>query len=170
MYRHFEDKDDLLAAVALDCQERLGAEIEKGLASAPADPLEQFRATGIALVRFAAAYPEHYRVMSLPGLSEGTQATKTKGGQQRDALAAAIAKGEIADLPLDDILLAAGAIVSGLAQMIIEGQLGHVSPERAEKLAIVVTGVLGVGLIPRGEDVHDPFTHQDVKATRKKKS
>ena len=33
--------------------------------------------------------------------------------------------------------------------MIVEGQLGEVSPARARELAIAVTGVLGVGLLPR---------------------
>ena len=55
VYRHFKDKDDLLAAVAAECSQRLGVEVAESLRKAPDNPLEQFRATGIALVKFAAS-------------------------------------------------------------------------------------------------------------------
>lgn len=171
VYRHFEDKDALLAAVALECQERLAAEVDGASAHAPPDVLEQFRATGIALVKFAAAYPEHYRAMCLPGVFANTEAARRRERaleEQRAAIEAAIARGEIADLPIDDVMLTANAIVTGLAQMIIEGQLGDVSPERAEQLAIAATGVLGVGFFPRAEDVHDPYKAHAVKGKRKR--
>ena len=171
VYRHFKDKDDLLAAVALECQERLGAEVAKGLEHAPPDALEQFRATGIALVRFAAANPEHYRAMCIPGVFGDTEASRKKdqaNARQREAVAAAIARGEVSKLPVDDVMLAANALVTGLAHLIIEGQLGEVSPERAEQLAIAATGARGVGFIPRGEDLHDPFKGHAVRGARKK--
>jgi AcrR family transcriptional regulator len=173
VYRHFEDKDALLAAVAAECAERLGATMVQAVAEAPDDPLERFRATGIASVRFAVAYPEHYRALSVPGLSERTppeQRTRQTEWQdsQRRALADAQARGQIAPLPLDDVLLAANALVGGLAHMITEGRLGKVDDARATELAIAATSVLGIGLVPRAEPLEDsrPEACRDDKRAR----
>nr|MBA3541734.1 TetR/AcrR family transcriptional regulator [Deltaproteobacteria bacterium] len=65
VYRHFADKDDLLVAVASECAERLAAVMVEAVERAPAHPLERFRATGIAYVRFAVAHPEHFRAIGV---------------------------------------------------------------------------------------------------------
>lgn len=162
-YRHFRDKDELLAAVAAECAERLAQMVEASVAEAPADdPLAQFRQEGIALVEFAVAHPEHFRALNLPGFSarlpeEQQQRLHASREAQRRALAAAQEAGAIASIPLDDLLLAANSLVHGLGHLIVEGQLGEVSPERARQLAVAVTGVLGVGLLPRrGEGAVPP--------------
>jgi AcrR family transcriptional regulator len=167
VYRHFEDKDDLLAAVAADCSDRLAAAMIDGVASAPPDPLERFRATGIALVRFAVAHPEHFRAMNLPGLAERTPAVQRDKeaawlAEQRRALAAAQDDGGLAQLPIDDILLAANALMVGLAHMIVEGKLGAVDDARAVELATIATRAIGVGFVPRSEPVQDPRDRVEV--------
>jgi len=153
-YRHFRDKDELLAAVASECLARLGAVVAAAVAAAPPDPLEQFRANGIAYVQFAAAHPEHFRAMTIPGLvarlpaAEQQQLAEVRA-EQRRALAAAQDAGLIAAIPLDELLLSANALVHGLAHVIVEGQLGAVDAARATELAIVATRTLGIGLVPR---------------------
>jgi hypothetical protein len=124
------------------------------VANAPSDALERFRATGIAIVRFAVAHPEHFRALSVPGLLERVpldQRAKRLAWQDAEAqlLYEAQQRGEIVDLPLLDVLLAANATMQGLAHMIIEGSLGPIDDARAVELAIAVTQVLGVGLLPR---------------------
>jgi AcrR family transcriptional regulator len=162
VYRHFQDKDDLLAAVAADCYERFGEMIVASAAKAsPGDPLEQFRATGIAVVQFAVAHPEHYRAMNAPGIYERLPAEQRAAqegfiAEQRGALVAAQRAGRISDLPIDEILLAARVAISGLAHEIIEGRLGPVSGARATELATAVTRVLGIGLWPRDKNPVDP--------------
>ena len=52
-YRHFADKDALVRAVAADIAHRYAAVLAQAAAEAPPDPLSQFRATGVAAVRFA---------------------------------------------------------------------------------------------------------------------
>ncbi|MBA3464305.1 MAG: TetR/AcrR family transcriptional regulator [Deltaproteobacteria bacterium] len=162
VYRHFKDKDDLLAAVAADCYERFGDAIVASAEQAPPDdPLEQFRATGIAVVQFAVAHPEHYRAMNAPGLYERMPAEQRAAQEgfvaaQRESLAAAQAAGKIANLPLDDILLTATTAITGLAHAIIEGRLGDVDAKRATQLATAVTKVLGVGFWPREKNPIDP--------------
>jgi len=154
-YRHFRDKDELLAAVAAECAEQLGRMVAEAVAEAPADdPLAQFRQVGIANVAFAVAHPEHFRAMNLPGIAshlpaEQQQRLAASQEAQRRALAAAQEAGAIAPIPLDDLVLAATSLVHGLGHLIVEGQLGEVSPDRAREIAIAVTGVIGLGLLPR---------------------
>jgi AcrR family transcriptional regulator len=160
VYRHFDDKDALLAAVAAECADRLADAMVAAVAAAPPDPLERFRAVGIALVRFAVAHPEHFRALSVPGLADRTpteQRAKQQAWEaaQRQGLAEAQAAGAIAAFPLDDLMLAANSTIMGLAHAIIEGRLGEVDDARATQLAIAVTGVLGLGLIPREAPVAD---------------
>lgn len=172
VYRHFADKDALLVAVATQCAERLATAMGEAVAAAPPDPLEQFRATGIATVRFAVAHPVHYLMICMPGvldaIPEALRAKQTTFLEaQRQAILDAQARGLIADLPLDDLLLAATSLVSGLAHAIIEGRLGKVDDARATELAISITGILGLGLIPREEEVHDPYCDLKVKTKRR---
>ena len=154
VYRHFADKDALLVEVATQCAERLAVAMVEAVKAAPPEPLEQFRATGIATVRFAVAHPEHYLMICMPGVLDAIPAPmRAKQNAfletQRQAIIDAQARGEIADLPLDDLLLTASSLVSGLAHAIIEGRLGEVDDARATELAISATGILGLGLIPR---------------------
>ena len=156
-YRHFRDKDELLAAVAGECFDRLAATIEAALAEAADDALDQFRHVGIACVQFAAAHPEHFRAMNLPGIAERISAEQRSRVAafnlvQWQSIAAAQQAGTIAPIPLSDLVLAANALVHGLGSLIVQGQLGEVDAARAKRLAIAATGVLGIGLEPR----HDP--------------
>ncbi len=173
VYRHFRAKDDLLAAVAVECAERLAAVMVDAVANAaPDDPLDRFRATGIALVRFAVAHPEHFRAISIPGVLERTPHEQLDRqlawqSEQLRGLADAQARGLLAGVPLDTIVLTANALVMGLAHLIVEGKLGEVDDARATELAIAVTGLLGIGLIPRDEDVHDARQSLTLKGKRK---
>lgn len=155
-YRHFRDKEELLAAVAGDAAERLQAMIERAVSAAGGTALQQFRAAGIAHVQFVVAHPEHFRALNTPRIAERMPADAREkwtawNQAQRRALADARAAGQLAQIPLDDLWLAANALVHGLGHMIVEGQLGDVDAARATELAVAVTGVLGVGLVPRAE-------------------
>jgi AcrR family transcriptional regulator len=153
-YRHFKDKEELLAAVAGECAERLGELTERAVAAAAPNPLAQYRAAGIAYVQFVVAHPEHFRALNTPGIvarmpEEARRRWQQKEQENRQGLAAAQAAGAIAALPLDDVCLAAQALMHGLGHLIVEGQLGTVTPERATELAVAVTAVIGRGLAPR---------------------
>lgn len=162
VYRHFKDKDELLAAIAAECSERLAATVTESLARASDNSLDRFRHVGIAYVQFAAAHPEHFRAMTLPGLlakmpaDQRAQMDAWHAEQRRD-LEGGQAAGQIAEIPVDELLLAANALVHGLAHLIAEGQLGHVDAKRATELAIAVTGAMGVGFIPRDKPPGDPM-------------
>lgn len=172
VYRHFADKENLIAALAMEAWDRLMAMIAEAVAKAPPEPLEQFRANGVSIVRFAVAHPEYFRVICLPGAFDRAPADfrakwLAAEAANKQALADAQARGVIADLPLDQLMLAANSLVMGLAHSIIQGNLGDVDDARATKLANEVTQVLGVGLIPRDEELVDPTMKTIVKKTRR---
>lgn len=174
VYRHFADKEDLVAAMAMEAWERLMAMIADAVAKAPPEPLEQFRANGVSIVRFAVAHPEHFRVTCIPHAFERAPADfrakwEAAEAANKQALADAQAQGAIAHMPLEQLMLAANALVMGLAHQIIEGRLGDVDDARAAELANAVTQVLGVGLIPRDGDTFDPTLGKVVKGTKKKR-
>lgn len=67
-YRHFRDKDELLAAVATEGFERLAEALTKAVDSTGAGgrgprSLRRLRASGLGYVQFALRSPEHLQVM-----------------------------------------------------------------------------------------------------------
>jgi len=173
VYRHFADKDALLAAVAEECWDRIGAALLAAVEAAPDDALERFRATGIAYVTFAVEHPEHFRAMSVPGLIERMSPDRMERAnawstEERAALARAQEAGQIAALPLDDIMLAATSLTHGVAAQIVEGRFGKVDVARARELAIAATAVLGAGLTPRSEAWQDPRTGVELEPRRRR--
>jgi AcrR family transcriptional regulator len=69
-YRHFRDKDELLAVVAVQGFERLTAAMKRSAARG-ATAEERFRLCGRGYVSFALRWPQHFRVMfDLPSSRE----------------------------------------------------------------------------------------------------
>ncbi|MBP9889010.1 MAG: TetR/AcrR family transcriptional regulator, partial [Leptospiraceae bacterium] len=62
-YRHFEDKDALLAAIAEEGFLRLILKLEEGIIKHPTNPLQRHYAIGEAYVQFAIENPNHLQVM-----------------------------------------------------------------------------------------------------------
>lgn len=62
-YRHFANKEELLAAVAEQGFRRLTERMVEQMAHAPDDIARRFEAMAIAYVEFAAENPAHFRVM-----------------------------------------------------------------------------------------------------------
>lgn len=65
-YRHFQDKKDLLAAVARQGFDLLMDWTRKRLSETDGEPLSRFGAWGMAYMDFAIAHPAHFRVMFAP--------------------------------------------------------------------------------------------------------
>jgi AcrR family transcriptional regulator len=61
-YRHFRDKDDLLAAVAAEGFARLTSAMKRSAARGNI-PLERFRLCGRGYIEFALHWPQHFLVM-----------------------------------------------------------------------------------------------------------
>lgn len=155
-YHHFPDKDALLAVIAGECAQRLLDALEEATAEAGEDQRRRFQLTGVAFVRFAVRHPAHFKALELPGvLAKMPREVRRRfdafyaeeGRRMREAQRAGI----LAPLPFDGLILAATALVHGLAHMIINGatDAGPGDVEHAERLAREVTGVFGVGVLPR---------------------
>ncbi|MFT3694151.1 MAG: TetR/AcrR family transcriptional regulator [Kofleriaceae bacterium] len=172
VYRHFKDKDQLLAAVAVECGQRITQAMQEAVAAAPDDPLEKFRARGIAYVQFAVSHPEHFRAMSVPNfwdrLPKDHMAEATADeASQRAEIERGQAAGLIALFEVEDIMLLAPAAVHGLAQFIVEGRLGPVDAKRATELANKMTAFLAAGLEPRSEPFADELSGVKLKGRKR---
>jgi len=128
-YRHFADKDTLLAAVAEEGFRMLAEEMAQAMENGPRDPLAKFQASGVAYVRFAASHPSHYQVMFGPELADRErhqplfEAGKVTKNMLTGAIKAVQESGTLRPGNPDDLALAAWTIVHGLASLYVNGQL-----------------------------------------------
>lgn len=155
-YRHFADKEALLAAVAEEGFQRLLADLQANAAAAIADPLQRLRASGVAYVTFAIAHPAHYRVM-FGSFQADNLAYPTLTAVGREAFAVmvkAIVAGQSVGLVKagDPRQLArvTWSLVHGLAMLLIEHQLPITEQAEILSLAQLATATLVDGLQPSG--------------------
>ncbi len=119
-YRHFQDKEALLAAVAADGFREFAATLEVADRSVPPDRalLEQ----GVAYVRFACDQPALFRLMFGPPRQGAHPALKHDEAQAHGVLAARVAAETPAPARTARVL-ACWSVVHGLASLIIDGQI-----------------------------------------------
>ncbi len=106
----------------------MGPRSTRTLAKAPVDdPLQRFRAVGIAYLRWATRNPTHFEVISSRRLFDhGKSAEVTAGnaeviGLTERLLGEAHARGQLGTSDLKQVLIAARALVYGFARMAIDG-------------------------------------------------
>lgn len=125
-YRHFADKNELVATVA---QEGFVALEERLAAVSARSPRRRLVELGVAYVRFAAERPAHYRVMfgrelvdktAYPGLEEvGARAFE----HLRQVVAAGQRAGRLRAGDPRALALTAWSAVHGLASLLVDGQV-----------------------------------------------
>lgn len=155
-YRHFADKQALLAAVAEEGFNALRSAMESRMSSY-ANPLRCLKESGIAYVLFAATHPAHYRIMFGRALvaQHSHDALRDAGNAAFQVLLRAIAQGHEAKmLRADDPLqqaITAWAAVHGLAMLLINGQLpcNGIDPSQVELLATNTVEALQLGLVKK---------------------
>jgi AcrR family transcriptional regulator len=151
-YRHFQDKEALLAAVAEEGFIGLTEAMNSGIQQAPDDPLKRLEATGVAYVQFAIAHPSHYRVMfsSYRGEQAEHPERARAGWQAFQVLLNVIESGQMAGVVRagETMRLAwvAWSTVHGLAMLLIDGRLPMIETQDVEALAEFVTCTLIEGL------------------------
>jgi AcrR family transcriptional regulator len=153
-YRHFRDKEELLAAVAEEGFRAMSRSM-RTVADGAAAPIDRLRALGLEYVAFALGHPQHFRVMfdrvaadrsRHPALHEAADETF---GLLVDGIAACQAAGEVRDGDPRELAVAAWSAVHGLARLIVDGQLADIWPASPAELAETVTRELFLGLAPR---------------------
>ena len=153
-YRHFPNKESVLATIAEQGFEKLTRAMEAAARPHAGDPLEMLQATGVAYVEFGVTYPHHLQVMfgdlithheNYPALFESSKkayevlVSVVREGQQTGRIGAQNER---------LVTLAAWAQVHGLAMLIASGQIRPEGAERIEhkSLAASVIALLRDGL------------------------
>ncbi|MBC8077831.1 MAG: TetR/AcrR family transcriptional regulator [Chloroflexales bacterium] len=158
-YRHFADKQALLAAIAEDGFQRLGSSIDAALAAADAAPRDQLMALGWAYTQFALENPAHMREMfsgltidraTYPSLYA---ASKHIFNRTITMIQSCQARGALAAGDPTYITLAAWSQIHGLAMLLLEDQIPEARGNRvmAHELVRVCITTLYWGLAPLQE-------------------
>jgi AcrR family transcriptional regulator len=154
-YRHFADKDALLAAVAEEGF-RAMSEAMRRRRDAGETPLERLRAVGLEYVTFATEHPAHFRVMfgrvvadraRYPALDEAAAETF---GLLVDGIAACQQEGMVREGDPRELALTAWSVVHGCSMLAVDDQFKGLSAASTAELAEAVTRDLFLGLAPRG--------------------
>jgi AcrR family transcriptional regulator len=156
-YRHFQNKESLLAAVAQQGFDLLAEAMRSSVRFADPDPIAKLQAAGVAYVDFGLQHPQHLTVMfsgaianfdDHPGLKAAAKAAQDELRAVVRAVSQGVAMGAAEE---DTVGAAAWAIVHGLTVLLVDGQLrvqegGRVTKQRQMKLASAVTALFCKGL------------------------
>jgi AcrR family transcriptional regulator len=154
-YRHFSDREELLAAVAHEGLDTLAEEMRAAAAKhegpGPFDAVQRFWDYATAYLHFALAHPAHFRVMHAIPKSEHSRdlmLPRTPAVLAQSAMEALVAAGVVAPEVAGRALLAIWTSVHGLAQLTVAGQLpldDELTLEAALDAALR-TAMLGAGV------------------------
>jgi AcrR family transcriptional regulator len=157
-YRHFDTKEELLAAVAVEGFRLFALWARPRVAAAGDDPIAQLRAIAESYVLFAVENPAAFHVMVAPYATVNESApdlVRARADGHRETMEA-IARAQAAGLlragdPMP-LALALWSTMHGLAVLLTEGQLGRYDrPVDAAKAAQLVAQLLLEGLLTRPE-------------------
>ncbi len=136
-YRHYKDREALLAAVAAEGFQRLEGAISAG-------PRPGAEAMGLAYVRFALAHPQRFRLMfgGVLGTHEHPELRESAARAFSRLVDAFAALGGDRDARV--AAAAAWSLVHGLSQLLLEGHLGAAERNRedTERFARQVIGAV----------------------------
>ena len=140
-YRHFRDRDALLADVAREGFGRFEAMLKTGWANGRPDPLTAFNNVGRAYLAFARAEPAYYAAMFEAGLPPDLNAELRAAGDRAFAVLRGAAEALTALLPTGQrppalmMSLHVWAMAHGIASLFGRGDAGRRSlPMSAEEL------------------------------------
>ena len=160
LYRHYEDKAALLAAVALEGFRLLRSDLEAASGAARAANDDPMAALGGAYVAFGVGHPAHYRVMFGPSLMDKTRypALVEEAQATFAVLVETIGAGQGAGrLKLGDPLRLAQVVwstVHGIVLLTTDGRFDHLPPGPAGSLPLpaLAAQVLATGMMAPARD------------------
>ena len=141
-YRHFADKDTLLAAIAEEGFRRLTARMREE----KADAAGELASVGLGYLLFAAENPAHYRVMFGGSAHAATAKNALPPSLQQagdesfavltDAIRAAQAAGQVRAGDVDELALFSWSVVHGFALLVIDGVVPVADKDAFRVLAV----------------------------------
>src|SRR5215510_3991982 len=144
-YRHFADKEALLAAVAEHGFRQLTTRFSIAAAAAP-DPRAALNALGVAYVMFACDEPSLFKLMFGPAIEQKPThpGLNEAGCACFEALRQAVKAVKFfdGDHQLKDVSLACWSLVHGLASLIVDGRLAEENAGSPEAIATRLTQLL----------------------------
>lgn len=150
-YRHFADKESLLAELATQGFRELARDMRASMQGKDG-AAAALQASGLSYIRFAARHPEQYRLMFGKGriekgrYSSFDEAATDAFGVLLTVIQQGVDSGNFKNEPVMVLALAAWSIVHGFASLAIDGQLAVVGAAEDPALAEQVTRLLRVGL------------------------
>ena len=143
-YKHFENRDALLAALATEGFHELSAEAQK--AAAKAEPSEVMLARALAYIRFALRRPAVFKLMFSRDVSGRAHAELAEAARSGFFALRQALTGGGTDRAANDTALAAWAFVHGIAHLLIDGQIPEVlsagrSPEQLAEAMMQAYGL-----------------------------
>jgi AcrR family transcriptional regulator len=129
-YRHFRDRDDLMATVATQGFRELTQAMLRA-AERGSGALDRLKLAGLAYVKFALRRPEHFTVMfDAPTSNKTEHAHSTQAAEQAFATLMHFVKscqdeGQLPSGDPDEFALLAWSMVHGIAKLAITGRLPH---------------------------------------------
>ena len=170
-YRHFADKEALLAAVAEYGFRELAARLTVAAATA-ADPRAGLAALGVAYVLFACDQPSLFKLMFGPMIEKktGHPALDEAANACFNALRQAVEAAKFFDGDSDasDVSLACWSLVHGLSALIVDGKLAEHDIGAAEAVATRLTRLLSDSLAALRE--RRPHSNRKEHALRRRRS
>jgi AcrR family transcriptional regulator len=158
-YRHFADKEALLAAVAEEGYRQLAAGMRRA-AAAEGSSLERFRGLGAEYVRFARAHVAHYRVMFGRGVTDFGRYPSLHAAAEAtfqllvDAIARCQRDGLVRAGDARALATTVWATTHGVVDLWADGPLSGMTAEPLDVLAEAVGHDMFLGLaassVPRG--------------------
>ena len=129
-YRHFADKEALLAEVAQDGNELLGAEVRRAVARVE-DLAEKMIEAGMAYLRFAVGHADYFAVIFQAGLDKGKYPELERSAREAFATILDLSM-QFEKTPKRGLERAVGAwaLVHGLATLELEGGIAMAMPRK----------------------------------------
>lgn len=164
-YRHFADREELLAAVAAQGFRELTQAMRAAAQERP-NPLDRLKRAGLAYIEFALRRPEHFAVMFDAPVAKRASSEQAEAAEEAFGTLLSLVKGcqDESQLPLGDTLqfaLLAWTMVHGIAKLATAKRLPYESRAEILKFAKFV--------IDESLPVHSE-NHRHVQKRRKSRS
>lgn len=155
-YRHFADKDALLAAVAARGFDELREQIDARMALAAPEPLSRFQALGEAYVGFALARPGRYSIMFGRVVVEPKAHAELREAADRTfaALFSEVERAQAvgllrSDRTSDELAATAWSTIHGMSDLLLSGRLGRIADVDPLTLTARIGRIMFEGLLSR---------------------